>query len=157
MKIETVLGFLPVFIDEKPLDGSRNGYCKYIAYIAVEDINDRIVVEHEKVHAKENYINLLVASMVSGMSYIVSPYLAWPIIALYLYYLYTAYATEKGIYDREVKAYRKSAFEHAKSKNIHFNDACEYYAKIMVNSGLYGDYVKNMTVADVKKDLMIDD
>ncbi len=153
MKIETVYGFLPVFIKEHDFNSTQNGECRGFI-IWVNDLEDRIVIEHEKNHARENYAITLSSLFVMALGFIISPFITYGLAIFYMAGLWYMNIYPKGVYEKEVRAYKVSAKQYAKKYGISYDTACDHYARILLNSKLYGGYAKSLGLAKIKEDLL---
>lgn len=153
MKIETVFGVLPVFIWEYKFDDYQNGSCR-LCFIRVSDIEDRVVIEHEKNHARENYVITLSGLFALWLSFLVSIYLTIALSIVYFIIAVYMNLVPKGVYEKEVRAYKISAKEYSEKFGVSYDTACEHYARILLNTKLYGNYAKQLGLQKIKKDLL---
>jgi len=155
MKWEFVWGILPVILVQKEYINSEKRTCnRFLCVSFVQDINDTVQIEHEKVIIKMNYIMTLVTALVIGLAYFINIYLMLLMAAIYFFAIFVLYGTDVGVYHRDIRGYAASARAYAKKHDVSLDRAVDHYVGIVINSDRYGDFTKNIGVERIKQDLL---
>lgn len=149
MKIDWVLGCLPVFIREKS-DLTYRGLTR-LNYIVVKKMEDEVCIEHEKIHARDAYLfvifPILFVNLVWFMGY---SYISIPLMLLHLAFLGLLF-TSRGVYEYELRAFRKNIEIESEYYTKNVEEVYLKNAKILQKH--YGKYAESLSLYKIVEDL----
>lgn len=154
MYVSYIWKIFPMFFIEKSHDDIvENTKNRFMFVSTVDDLNDPVQIEHEKIMMKINYIITLITLLVTIMAYAVSPYLFLIMAGIYAVIMGVLYFTDFGRYYRDMMAYRQTLSLYSIFNHIAYDEAVEHYVTKIMTSSRYDSYTTYLGKENVIKDL----
>lgn len=154
MKLEFVNGFLPMLIFKA---NSERKVRTYFFLSFMKNPDDPIMLGHEKVIVKHNYLVTITSIIYLMLALVVNYYVFLFSIVLLIPILTILYWSNVGEYHRDVKAYAMSARLKSDIEHMDLDEAFKFYKDEMVASKKYGDFVEKIgderIIHDLKQSL----